>query len=77
MCAAMLGEGNARSHPEWSFALIPVIGILAVHWALRGTTLEAAVERTPWPVRATVLAFIIFSLFVFPGSDRAFIYFQF
>ena len=74
---AMLGGGAGPSHPEWRFALIPLGALLAVHWLLRDTSLEALVERTPWPARALALAAMILALFLFPGIDRAFIYFQF
>jgi len=77
ICAAMLGGGEGVSHPAWRYALVPVGGLLASHWLLRSTTLEDVVERVPWPVVATVLATLVLSLFVFPGVDRAFIYFQF
>ena len=77
ICTAMLGGGSGASHPEWRFALIPLGVLLASHWALRDTTLEDVVERTPWPVRSLALAAMILSLLMFPGVDRAFIYFQF
>jgi alginate O-acetyltransferase complex protein AlgI len=77
ICAAMLGAGDGASHPVWRYTLIPVGALLASHALLRSTTLEDVVERTPWPVVATVLATLLVSLFVFPGVDRAFIYFQF
>ncbi len=77
ICAAMFGGGGAPSHPDWRYVLLPVGGLVACHWALRRTTLEAAVECVPWPVLATVLAMMVVSLFMFPGVDRAFIYFQF
>jgi len=77
ICAAMFGGGGAPSHPDWCYVLLPVGGLVACHWVLRRTTLEAAVERVPWPVLATVLAVMVVSLIMFPGVDRAFIYFQF
>ncbi len=77
ICAAMFGGGHGAMHAAWCVALVPVGALLALHALLRGTTLEAAVARTPWPVVASVLAMVILSLFLFPGIDRAFIYFQF
>ncbi len=77
ICAAMLGDGSGSAHAVWAVAIVPVAALLVVHWLLRATTLEDAVERAPWPLRATVLALMILSLFLFPGVDRAFIYFQF
>jgi alginate O-acetyltransferase complex protein AlgI len=78
ICAAMFGGGGgAPSHPGWAYVLLPVGALVACHGVLRRTTLEAVVERVPWPVLATVLAAMVVSLFLFPGVDRAFIYFQF
>jgi alginate O-acetyltransferase complex protein AlgI len=75
--AAMLGAGHGAGHPVWWLGAIPVVVLLAAHWQLRGSSLEAAVARTPWPIRSAALATIIVSLFVFTGIDRAFLYFQF
>jgi alginate O-acetyltransferase complex protein AlgI len=75
--AAMLGRGRGAGHPAWWLAVLPVAALVAVHWRMRATTLEAAVERCPWPVRSALLAGAVVSLFLFSGVDRAFIYFQF
>ncbi|HEU4734901.1 MAG TPA: MBOAT family O-acyltransferase [Kofleriaceae bacterium] len=75
--AAMAGRGHGAGHPGWWLAAIPVVALLAIHWATRSTTLESVVERAPWPVRSVVLAGALLSLFLFSGIDRAFIYFQF
>jgi alginate O-acetyltransferase complex protein AlgI len=75
--AAMLGRGRGAGHPAWWLAILPVAALVAVHWRMRATTLEAVVERCPWPVRSAVLAAAVISLFLFSGIDRAFIYFQF
>jgi hypothetical protein len=56
---------------------VPIVCLLAVHRLLRDTTLETVVERTAWPVRAFALFAMLLSLLLFPGIDRAFIYFQF
>ncbi len=77
ICAAMFGRGDAPSHPGWIVVLLPVASVLVAHWSLRSTSLEAMVERVAWPVVAGVLATMTLSLLVFPGVDRAFIYFQF
>ncbi len=77
ICGAMLGDGDGASHARYVWTLVPVLGIIVAHAALRRTTLEAAVERTPWPARAAVLAAMLIALTLFPGEDRAFIYFQF
>ncbi len=75
--AAMLGAGSGETHLVLLAALIPVGTLLLVHAALRDTTLEAVVERTPWPARTAALLAMLLSLVLFSGIDRAFIYFQF
>jgi alginate O-acetyltransferase complex protein AlgI len=77
ICRAMLGDGAGGTHAAYAWTLIPVAFLLAAHSAMRSTTIEDVVERTPWPVRAVVLTAMVVSLFLFPGVDRAFIYFQF
>jgi alginate O-acetyltransferase complex protein AlgI len=77
ICAAMVGQGKGVSHAVYAWAVVPVIALVAAHAAMRSTTIEAVVERTPWPARAFVLILIVIALFLFPGEDRAFIYFQF
>jgi alginate O-acetyltransferase complex protein AlgI len=57
--------------------LLVTIGILVAHWRLRKTTLEDVVARAPWWLVGLVLAFMLLSLALFPGENRAFIYFQF
>jgi hypothetical protein len=64
-------------HPNWWTGAIVVAGLVAAHWWLRDTTLEAAVARASWPVRSAALAVAVVALAVFSGVDRAFIYFQF
>ncbi|HEY1557152.1 MAG TPA: MBOAT family O-acyltransferase [Kofleriaceae bacterium] len=75
--AAMLGFGAGPMHPNWWTGAIVVAGLVAAHWWLRDTTLEAAVARASWPVRSAALAVAVVALAVFSGVDRAFIYFQF
>jgi alginate O-acetyltransferase complex protein AlgI len=77
ICAAMLGQGAGAGHAVYAWALVPVVALVGAHAAMRSTTIEAVVERTPWPVRAFALILIVVALFLFPGEDRAFIYFQF
>ncbi len=74
---AMFGDGDGTATAALLPRVLPVALLLVVHGLLRDTTLERAVERTPWPARAAVLALMILSLLLFPGVDRAFIYFQF
>ncbi len=77
LVAAMAGRNLAPWHAELAFALVPLVGLLGVHGALRARGLEDAVERLPWAVTATLLAAMTLALALFPGVDRAFIYFQF
>lgn len=75
---AMVGLGATASvHANLAVALVPLVGLIGMHVVLRDQGLERAVERTPWPVVATLLAAMTLSLALFPGVDRAFIYFQF
>ncbi len=74
---AMLGGGAGDAHAALLAALIPVGVLLLVHAALRDTTLETVVERTPWPARTAALLAMLLALVLFSGIDRAFIYFQF
>jgi alginate O-acetyltransferase complex protein AlgI len=77
MCAALFGHGAGATNGFTLFAIVPVAILLAVHWAMRDTTLEAIVERTSWPVRTALLSAMLLAIVMFPGVDRAFIYFQF
>jgi alginate O-acetyltransferase complex protein AlgI len=74
---AMLGGGSGSTHLVLVASLIPVTGLLLVHALLRDTTLETVVERTAWPLRTLALVVMLLALLLFPGVDRAFIYFQF
>ena len=74
---AMFGDGDGGTATAHAWRVVPVALLLVVHGLLRDTTLERAVERTPWPARAAVLSLMLLSLLLFPGVDRAFIYFQF
>ena len=53
------------------------LGMLATHWLMRDTTLEAASLRVPWWLRSAAVAAMLVALVLAPGDDRAFIYFQF
>ena len=74
---AMFGAGAGAVHPEYAAVLVPITLLLLTHWLLRDTTLETVVERTAWPIRVAALTAMILCLVLFPGIDRAFIYFQF
>jgi hypothetical protein len=51
--------------------------ILAGQWVLRNSTLEQVADRVPWWARSALLLFLLLSLILARGDDRAFIYFQF
>jgi alginate O-acetyltransferase complex protein AlgI len=74
---AMAGAGQGVAHGAYLAALIPIALLIAAHWAMRDTTLESVVARTSVPLRVTALSAMLLSLVLFPGVDRAFIYFQF
>jgi len=54
-----------------------IAGLLATHVAMRERRLEDVVRRTPWFVRALVIAAMLVGIVIMQGEDRAFIYFQF
>ena len=54
-----------------------IIAILGVQWALREKSVEDLVEHAPWAARSVALAFMIVTIVLMQGQDRAFIYFQF
>jgi alginate O-acetyltransferase complex protein AlgI len=51
--------------------------MLIGHWMLRDLSLRSVWERRPWWLRGAVLALLLVAILLSPGSDRAFIYFQF
>jgi len=75
--AAMAGAGAGAARLDDLPCLIPVGLLLLAQWLLRDTTLERVVTRAPIALRVAALSAMIFSLALFPGTDRAFIYFQF
>ncbi|MGI8956471.1 MAG: MBOAT family O-acyltransferase [Chthoniobacterales bacterium] len=53
------------------------LGMLAVHWSLRDTTIEAVVTRLPvWAVTG-IWTFMAAAILLTQGNSNAFIYFQF
>ncbi|MBI5397766.1 MAG: MBOAT family protein [Verrucomicrobia bacterium] len=52
-------------------------GTCLLQYLVRDSSLRSVAERMPWWLRGLVLALMIVALFVTPGEDRAFIYFQF
>ena len=77
MCRALVGAPGAATNGAVLFAIVPVALIVLVHACMRDTTLESVVERTSWPVRSALLSAMVLAIVMFPGLDRAFIYFQF
>jgi alginate O-acetyltransferase complex protein AlgI len=78
--AAMFGGGVDKSVLRRVDVLITLASmglLLGAHWFMRDTTIERVVERTPWPLRSLAIAVMLLALVLFPGEDRAFIYFQF
>jgi alginate O-acetyltransferase complex protein AlgI len=78
----MLGfDDGAGSSILKSTEIIMVLGVtglmLALHWCMRDTTVEAVAERVPWWLRAGGLAACAMAIVTMAGDDRAFIYFQF
>jgi alginate O-acetyltransferase complex protein AlgI len=51
--------------------------LLAVQWRLRDSSLEELARCLPWWLRSVALAAMLLSIVLFPGDNRAFIYFQF
>ncbi|MCA1654237.1 MAG: MBOAT family protein [Sphingomicrobium sp.] len=60
-----------------AIALGIVAAIVATHWVMRSTTIEAVVERTPVPLIAGVWAAMAFAVIIEQGQGSAFIYFAF
>jgi len=83
LARAMLGNAPAGAElvidPLRAVAVIgTTMVLLAVHWSLRGGTLEDAVRKCPWLLRAFILAGMMVAIvMMMSGEERAFIYFQF
>lgn len=57
--------------------LFVVAGLLLAHWQLRHNSLEETASRLAWWYGSGLIAVMLIALFLAPGDDRAFIYFQF
>ncbi len=68
-----------RVFPLFDYRLVSLCfgTLIIVQWITRDLTIEQAVERTPWPIRAVALGLMLTALLLMQGQDRAFIYFQF
>ena len=51
--------------------------MMAVHWSLRDTTMEHAVNRMPAWVLAGIWTFMAAAILLAQANSNAFIYFQF
>jgi alginate O-acetyltransferase complex protein AlgI len=58
-------------------ALAIVGGIFGTHVAMRNTTLEAVIERTPALLIGSLWTVLLFAVVVEQGQGNAFIYFAF
>jgi alginate O-acetyltransferase complex protein AlgI len=58
-------------------AMVIVSAIFGAHVAMRNTTLEAVIERTPSVAIASIWTILLFAVIVEQGQGSAFIYFAF
>ena len=58
-------------------ALFIVGAIFGTHWAMRNTTLEAVLERTPAVALGSIWTLMLFAVLIEQGQGSAFIYFAF
>jgi alginate O-acetyltransferase complex protein AlgI len=56
---------------------VVTLAMLAIQWRMRDTSVEAVVEKTPWPVVGAVWGLMLLAVILTQGSAHAFIYFQF
>ena len=84
--AARMLRGMFGGHPQGDALLstreilqigIVTLGMFIVHWSLRDTSIESAVNRMPvWVVTGT-WTFMAGAILLTQGNSNAFIYFQF
>ena len=58
-------------------ALVIVSAIFGTHLTMRGTTLEAVIEKTPAVAIAGIWTLLLFAVIIEQGQGSAFIYFAF
>ena len=51
--------------------------MVATHWLMRSTSMEAVIAKAPAWLVGAVWTLMLFMLVITQGSDSAFIYFQF
>ncbi|MCV6604999.1 MAG: MBOAT family protein, partial [Porticoccaceae bacterium] len=57
--------------------LVVTIAMVAIHWRMRDTSVEAVVQRMPWLLVGTIWGLMLFLIIITQGGGDAFIYFQF
>ncbi|MDM3871047.1 MBOAT family O-acyltransferase [Porticoccus sp. W117] len=57
--------------------LVVTIAMVAIHWRMRDTSVEAVVQKAPWPLVGVVWGLMLFFIIITQGGGDAFIYFQF
>jgi alginate O-acetyltransferase complex protein AlgI len=81
LLGSMFGVAGEGKKVLYWIGIIEVAAVtavmLAAHWRMRDTTLEAVVERTPAWAIAVLLTLMAFAVITTQGSGNAFIYFQF
>ena len=84
--AARMLSGMFGGHPDGDALLstrellqvgLVTVFMIAVHWSLRETTIEAAVNRMPVWVLTGIWTFMAAAILLTQGNSNAFIYFQF
>ena len=58
-------------------AMVIVSAIFGTHLAMRNTTLEVVIERTPSVAIASIWTLLLFAVIIEQGQGSAFIYFAF
>ena len=77
--AMLIGAPDTLSLGVFATASVVVVTalLLAAHWWMRDSSLEARWQQLSVWGRSAILATLILSIALVPGDDRAFIYFQF
>jgi len=82
LIVSMFGFAPADAEtPLPTLYIAQVVGVItllvAAHWKMRDTTIEAVASRIPAWLMTVALAFMMFAVIITQGSANAFIYFQF
>jgi alginate O-acetyltransferase complex protein AlgI len=57
--------------------VVTTVAMVAIHWRMRDTSIEAVVQKIPAPLLGVTLGAMLFLIIITQGSGNAFIYFQF